>query len=76
MGTVSITLPTGETLPLAQALALSQLTKELEEEGGKTHWHFNNCGCCVSLHGSDCSYVISDDGESTFFATRGCGCDE
>jgi hypothetical protein len=76
MGLVVLQLEDGRELHLEQMLRLQELSEELDEESGpnSTHWHFNTCGCCVSLHGSDCSYVISQDGEATFFPGRGCGC--
>ena len=55
-----------------------QLLDRITELGGqeKTHWHFNDCGCCVSLHGPDSAYVIGPDGEADFFPERGCACPE
>jgi hypothetical protein len=61
----------GGELTLPQAVELARLIRELDH----SHWHFNECGCCVSLHGRDCAYVIGPDGGATFFAERGCGCE-
>jgi hypothetical protein len=57
----------------AQVLELARLI-ELADEG-TTHWHMNNCGCCLSLHGPDYAYVIGPDGESELYPERGCGCE-
>jgi hypothetical protein len=59
-------------LSIDQALTLLRLGEEL----GPSHWHLNDCRCCVTLHGSDCAYVIGRDGEATFFPERGCKCEE
>jgi hypothetical protein len=72
MGEVMITLPSGVELTLVQAAELARLFARAD--AGTTHWHQNTCGCCVTLHGPDYAYVIGPDGESTFFADRGCGC--
>jgi hypothetical protein len=71
---VWVTLPGGQTLSLAQAMTLARLIEGMGDE--KSHWHPNDCGCCVALHGSDHAYVINRDGEETFYAERGCGCDD
>lgn len=60
----------GGTVSLVQA---AEINRRVEELPG-SHWHFNNCGCCVTVHGPDCAYVIGRDGEATFFAERGCDC--
>lgn len=63
----------GYTMPLVQAFSI---VKVMEKEGvDNCHWHFNECGCCVSVHGSDCAYVIGPDGDATFYPERGCDCD-
>lgn len=72
MADLMITLPDGRELSFIQASELARLIREMGEE--KTHWHFNDCGCCVTLHGSDCAYLIGRDGEATFYADRGCQC--
>jgi hypothetical protein len=61
----------GRSLSRPQALELIIRAKELT---GGSHWHFNDCGCCITLHGADCAYLIGRDGESTFYASRGCSC--
>ena len=70
-----ITLPDGKQVSYAQAMVLAGLTSDL---GGKekTHWHLNDCGCCVTLHGPDCAYVIARNGEATYYPERGCACEE
>jgi hypothetical protein len=51
------------------------LARLMQEMGtNNCHWHVNDCRCCITLHGPDCAYVIGNDGESTFFAERGCSC--
>jgi hypothetical protein len=75
MSDLFITLPNGgPTLSFAQAEALAAL---IVEAGGtdKCHWHMNDCGCCISLHGSDYAYVIGRDGDADFYASRGCQCE-
>jgi hypothetical protein len=62
-------------LPYAQALTVAEKFVELDpEREGLTHWHFNDCGCCITLHGRDCAYVIGPDGGADFFPDRGCDC--
>jgi len=68
-----IELSDGRSVPFAQAVTLGRHIKEMGR--GNCHWHFNDCGCCVTLHGSDCAYVIGSDGEETFYAERGCECE-
>jgi hypothetical protein len=70
---IMITLPTGGEVSFVQATELARLIEKADE--GTTHWHFNDCGCCLTLHGSDYAYVIGRDGDSTFFAERGCDCE-
>jgi hypothetical protein len=67
---LEITLPDGRTISLAQALVVRRLIDQL----GVSHWHLNDCGCCVTVHGRDCAYVIDSDGNETFFPWRGCDC--
>jgi hypothetical protein len=66
-----ILVPGGGSLSLDQAVQLARRIREL----GSDHWHLNDCGCCVTVHGTDCAYVIDRDGGETFFAERGCSCD-
>jgi hypothetical protein len=73
MGDLFITLANGITVRFAQAIVLAQLIEEMGRDN--CHWHLNDCGCCVALHGPDCAYVISPDGESTLYPERGCGCE-
>lgn len=75
MSDLMITLPNGRELSLAQAQELGRLKERANEGGSDIHWHFNECGCCVTLHGSDYAYVIGRDGESTFYPERGCSCE-
>jgi hypothetical protein len=74
MSDVLFPLPGGGEVSLAQAVELARLTDVAGK--GNSHWHFNECGCCVTLHGPDYAYVIGRDGEATFFADRGCNCGE
>lgn len=67
-----ITLPQGPTLTVTQLYALNDLLTVL----APAHWHMNECGCCLTVHGRDCAYVVDDKGGETFFAERGCACGE
>lgn len=72
MGDLTLQLPGGQELGFLQALELGRL---LDLAGpGRAHWHPNECGCCVTLHGPDYAYVVGRDGSSTFYANRGCSC--
>jgi hypothetical protein len=64
----------GGEVSLAQITELARLAEVAGE--GRWHWHYNDCGCCLTLHGPDYAYVIGRDGEATFFANRGCNCEE
>jgi hypothetical protein len=72
MSEIRITLQSGVEIPLLQALELVRLIREAKT--GTTHWHVNDCGCCVTLHGPDYAYVIGQDGGSTLYPERGCEC--
>jgi hypothetical protein len=73
MSDLTITMDDGTTLTFVQASTLARLIEENKGDD-KIHWHPNDCGCCITMHGSDFAYVISADGEATFFADRGCSC--
>jgi hypothetical protein len=66
-----VTLPGGQQLPMPQVLMMA---KAIEECEGRAHWHFNDCGCCVTVHGADCCWLIGPDGDFDFFPERGCDC--
>jgi len=72
MSDVRLTLQNGIEMPLLQALELVRLIERAEQ--GTTHWHQNECRCCVTLHGPDYAYVIGPDGGSTLYPERGCEC--
>jgi hypothetical protein len=74
MGGLTVELPEweGRSMSLVQAAELARLLRTTE---GRCHWHFNDCGCCVTLHGPDHAYVITREGEAIFFASRGCSCE-
>jgi hypothetical protein len=60
---VVVNTSTGEsvTMPEAQVLALAAHVPEFTDPV----WHFNECGCCVSLHEREhphAGYVIGSDG--------------
>lgn len=74
MSDLRVRLPDGRELGLDQAVELGRLIEIAGED--RSHWHFNECGCCVTLHGPDYAYLIGPDGGSTFFANRGCDCEE
>jgi len=72
MSDLLITLPNGVKLGFLQIATMNRHMEEMGQEN--CHWHLNDCGCCVTLHGPDCAYLIGRDGEETFFANRGCDC--
>ena len=74
MGDLFITLQNGTRLTIPQAMTLAQLQADHGPE--YTHWHVNDCKCCVSLHTPIGGYVIGEDGEADFFPGATCGCDE
>ena len=55
MGEMQVTLSNGITLGYTQACELARLIGELE---GELHWHPNECGCCVTLHGRHGAWVV------------------
>ena len=61
------------TMTEQQILTLAALIKE---QGGKddSHWHINDCGCCVTIHGRRDSWIVGADGESTYYPNQTCGC--
>jgi hypothetical protein len=71
-----VRLASGVELTFLQAVKLGDLVQEMKERGEKSHWHLNECGCCLTLHGSDCAYVINSDGEDTLYPGKGCSCDD
>ena len=73
MSEMQVTLPNGVTLGFTQAMTLADLVAE--HGADKTHWHPNECQCCVTLHAPTGSYLIGPDGGADFFpgAHRGCG---
>jgi hypothetical protein len=72
MGELRITLSNGTTLGFVQATTLANLRTEHGVD--KTHWHLNECGCCVTLHAPPGAYVIGPDGDAEFFPGAHCGC--
>jgi len=69
-----IALPEWQGLEMSFVQA-SEVARVMESEGKQnTHWHFNDCGCCVTVHSTDACWVIGRDGESTMFPGRGCQC--
>ena len=67
-----ITLSGGQELSFVQMVEMNRIMDEMGI--GNCHWHPNDCGCCVTVHGPDCAYVVGRDGEATFFAEKGCAC--
>lgn len=62
---VTIETPHGPvTLPFAQVAAMGDALRDLRARGAEpVTWHFNECGCCVSVHGGDgAGWVIGQDG--------------
>lgn len=74
MTDILIETPQGIMLSVPQALRLVSLVEEMGS--ANCHWHENDCVCCITLHGPDCAYVIGRDGDDTFFADRGCDCQQ
>lgn len=74
MGDLFITLPNGTKLTLPQVMTLGELQADHGPE--YTHWHVNDCGCCISLHTPRGGYVIGADGGADFFPGATCGCGE
>lgn len=64
----------GGDLSFEQMMRLHHRIEELGAD--RCHWHYNDCGCCVTLHGPDECYVIGRDGGETLFPGRGCECEE
>ena len=52
----------GRELSFIQAIKLSILVRESDGM-----WHFNDCGCCITVHVDDGAYVIGRDGEKDFY---------
>lgn len=73
MADLRIKLPDGQEITFMQAARIGARSAEMGWDN--VHWHLNDCGCCVTLHGPDCAYVINSDGEETFFPERGCSCE-
>jgi hypothetical protein len=63
------------TLTVPQMFELARRLREFADDRPRAHWHFNNCGCCVTVHGADSAYVIDSKGEATHFDHRGCSCE-
>lgn len=65
MSDLRLTMHTPEgrevSLPFAQAVAIAEACRDFAEPV----WHFNDCGCCVSVHDRrehHRGYVIGPDG--------------
>jgi hypothetical protein len=69
---MQVTLPNGTTLGFMQVMTLARLREEHGVE--HTHWHLNECRCCVTLHAPVGSYVINSDGDPEFFPGVHCAC--
>jgi hypothetical protein len=74
MSEMQVTLPNEETLGFTQAMTLADLVTE--HGADKTHWHQNECRCCLTLHAPTGAYVIGPDGGADFFPGAHCGCGE
>ena len=72
MSEMMVTLPNaGVTLPMTQVQVLGRL---IQQHGHDTHWHQNECRCCVTLHTPEGAYIIDSGGEYTFYSGQHCGC--
>jgi hypothetical protein len=72
MGRLEVTLPNGTRIGFEQLLALARLREEHGVEN--THWHLNDCKCCLTLHGPPGSWLIGSEGGIDFFPGIHCGC--
>lgn len=70
-GDITLTTSHGEvTMPLAQALTMGEACEKLEDPV----WHFNECGCCISVHeraDNTKGYVINAQGEGFWEDSNG-----
>jgi hypothetical protein len=71
MSELRVTFSNGVTLTFVQACALG---RRLDELLPHAHWHLNDCGCCLTVHGRDCAYVIDSEGGEDCYPGRGCQC--
>lgn len=56
-------------------IQMTRLHAKIAELGkDNCHWHYNDCGCCVTIHGEHEAYVLDREGGETMFAGRGCEC--
>jgi hypothetical protein len=65
-----------ESMTVAQAITIASFIEAMKEKGLDPIWHFNLCGCCVSVHENVSGdkvtggWVINRDGEA--FKTEDC----
>lgn len=52
----------------AQSKTVGYLLAKMGREGANPVWHFNNCGCCVSVHDTpgpiEFGYIVNRAGQS------------
>jgi hypothetical protein len=75
MGELILTLPNGTALTFMQATALA---RRLDEFGSdNSHWHLNDCRCCLTIHRNEppMAVVITSEGEEFEYPGSRCGCD-
>jgi hypothetical protein len=64
MNDTIVHVPVGDgevAMPLLQALAIAQCCQDFTDPV----WHFNECGCCVSVHergDTGSGYIVGNDG--------------
>jgi hypothetical protein len=71
MAHIEFVLPDGNTLTMPQLQVLYDLTHDRQD---RTHWHLNECKCCITIHAPEGSYVVNSDGVDTLYPDQHCGC--
>jgi hypothetical protein len=59
--------PDEVVVPFMQAARVGAL---ISEHGPDTHWHFNDCGCCICVHpdgDKGKAYIVTSDGEAHYY---------
>lgn len=72
MSEMQVTLANGTTLGFVQMIRLAERIEEAGKD--RSHWHLNDCKCCVTVHTPAGAYVIGPNGGEDFFPGQHCGC--